>query len=476
MASAVPARLREALAARSIDLDRELGRGGMSVVYLARDRRHDRLVAVKVLLPDVPAGAERFLREIKLVSPLTHPHIVPLYDSGTVDDAPFFVMPYVEGESLRQRLQREGRLEVDEALRIAAEVAEAIEYAHERGVLHRDIKPENILLGYSLRDRGTTGVAHALVTDFGVARALSETGGGTDKGKLTQGGFIIGTAEYMSPEQASGDRSIDGRTDIYSLGCVLYEMLAGAPPFTGDSPRAVLARRFRESPRSLLDVRPDTPVEVVTAVEKALAVDPADRFPTAVAFLMSLRQAPLRQPRTARSVLLRRRNHLLLALAIVVGVAGFLLSDTHRPSSDPARIVVARLSNETGDSTLGYLGELAADRITASLAGLHGIEVVTSATIIPSRLTTGLHVDTLDDPSRLHRLAEETSAGTLVSGSYFREGNRISFQAEITNADDGTLLTAVGPVSAPSTRVGEAADSLGRSVVTAVGQHVRHHG
>ena len=474
MASAVPARLREALAARSIDLDRELGRGGMSVVYLARDRRHDRLVAVKVLLPDVPAGAERFLREIKLVSPLTHPHIVPLYDSGAVDDAPFFVMPYIEGESLRQRLQREGRLEIGEALRLAGEVGEAIEYAHERGVLHRDIKPENILLGYPSRDRGATGVAHALVADFGVARALSEAGGGADSGKLTQGGFVIGTAEYMSPEQASGDRSIDGRTDIYSLGCVLYEMLAGAPPFTGDSPRAVLARRFRESPRSLLEVRPDTPPAVAAAVEKALAADPADRFPTAAAFLTSLRSAPDELP--ARGPHGRRQTRWVAALTIAGTVAAVLLYDTRRPPFDPARIVVARLSNETGDSTLGYLGELAADRITASLAGHRGIEVVTSATIIPSRLTTGLQVDTLDDPSRLHRLAEETSAGTLVSGSFFRAGSEISFQAEITNADDGTLLAAVGPVSAPSASVEEAADSLGRSVVAAVGRRVRPRG
>jgi TolB-like protein len=166
----------------------------------------------------------------------------------------------------------------------------------------------------------------------------------------------------------------------------------------------------------------------------------------------------------------------VLALAIAGTVAGVLLSDTRRPSFDPARIVVARLSNETGDSTLGYLGELAADRITASLAGLQGIEVVTSATIIPSRLTTGLQVDTLDDPSRLQRLAEETSAGTLVSGSFFRVRDRISFQAEITNADDGTLLAAVGPVSALSARVEEAADSLGRSVVAAVGRRVRPRG
>src|SRR5712691_4412002 len=194
--STEPDRLRAALAERSIVLDRELGHGGMSVVYLARDLRHDRLLAVKVLRPGVPTGTERFLREIKVVSPLVHPHIVPLFDSGAVDGCPFFVMPYIEGESLRRRLQREGRLVIAEAVQIAGEIGEALEFAHGREILHRDIKPENILL------QG----GHALVADFGVARALSEAVDRDDAGeRLTEQGLVIGTAEYMSPEQASGD-------------------------------------------------------------------------------------------------------------------------------------------------------------------------------------------------------------------------------------------------------------------------------
>jgi len=461
-----PDRLLEELGRRSIALDRELGRGGMSVVYLARDLRHDRLLAVKVLLPGVPAGAERFLREIMLVSPLAHPHIVPIYDSGVADGASFFLMPYVEGETLRQRLTREHRLEIDAAVKIADEVAEALEYAHSRGILHRDIKPENILLQ----------AGHALVADFGVARALSEAAAAAaPEGRLTGQGLVIGTAEYASPEQASGDRELDGRTDIYSLGCVLYEMLAGTPPFTGATPRAVMARRFRESPRSLLELRPETPAALAEIAERALAADPADRFPNATSFLAALRSlqaSPSTTHRPRVGSLLGWAGALLLAAALMA----LLLYGTGHPTLDPGRIVVARLSNETGDSTLAYLGGFATDRLTASLVGSPGVKVVTSATIIPSRLTTGLQVDSLDDPARLHRLAAETSAGTLISGSYFKSNSQVSFQAEITNANDGTVLAAVGPVAAPLDKAEDAVDSLSRSVVAAVRRKVRTHG
>lgn len=469
-----PDRLREELARRSIALDRELGRGGMSVVYLARDLRHDRLLAVKVLLPGVPAGAERFLREIMLVSPLAHPHIVPFYDSGAVDGAPFFLMPYIEGESLRERLNREHRLDIDQAVQIAGEVAEALEFAHARGILHRDIKPENILLQ----------AGHALVADFGVARALSEAAAeGAPEGRVTGQGLIVGTAEYVSPEQASGDRDLDGRSDIYSLGCVLYEMLAGTPPFTGDTPRAVMARRFRESPRPLLELRPEIPAALAATVDRALAADPADRFPSVTSFLAALRSPPtnrsaIQRPRL-RSIAHRLRLRALPgwpgALLLVAGLVGVALFGTGHPSLDPHRIVVARMSNETGDTNLAYLGELASDRLSASLAGDPRVHVVASATIIPSRLTTGLEVDSLDDPARLHRLAEETKAGTLISGSYFKANSQIAFQAEITDANDGTVLAAVGPVAAPIDSAEAAVDSLGRSVVAAV-RRVKSHG
>ena len=458
-----PERLRAVLAERSIALDRELGHGGMSVVYLARDLRHDRLLAVKVLRAGVPTGTERFLREIRLVSPLTHPHIVPLFDSGAVDGCPFFVMPYIEGETLRQRLEREGRLDIAEAVQIAGEIGEALEYAHGRDILHRDIKPENILL------QG----GHALVADFGVARALSEAVDRQAGERLTEQGLVIGTAEYMSPEQASGDRTIDRRSDIFSLGCLLYEMLGGAPPLTGGSPREVLARRFREPLRPVRELRPEVSPELEAVVSKALAPDPADRFASATEFLAALRSPPALPAGRPRLLGGSRRLRWTAALLGVVGLATLARYGAGRSELDPRRIVVARMSNETGESTFTYLGGLATDRLTASLAGAPGITVVTSATIIPSRLTTGLQVDSLDAPERLRALAEETSAGTLISGSYFRNGNRISFQAEITDANHGTLLAAVGPVSAPVDRAGEALDSLGRSVGAAVHRQPR---
>jgi len=216
--------LTEALQDR-YKLERELGRGGMATVYLAQDLKHDRLVALKVLHPELAAslGPERFLREIKVAARLSHTHIVPLYDSGQAGDLLYYVMPYVEGESLRQRLNREKQLPVDVAVQIARNVAGALDYAHRHQVVHRDIKPENVMLHEG----------EALVTDFGIAKAISASGGQT----LTQTGMAVGTPAYMSPEQAAGEAEPDGRSDVYSLGCVLYEMLAGTPPFTGQRPR-----------------------------------------------------------------------------------------------------------------------------------------------------------------------------------------------------------------------------------------------
>jgi eukaryotic-like serine/threonine-protein kinase len=451
--------LRSVLAERSLALERELGRGGMSVVYLARDLRHNRLVAVKILRPGMPTGAERFVREIETISPLVHPNIVPLFDSGVAAGTPYFVMPYIEGESLRRRLQRVGRLEIVDAVRIAGEIGEALEFAHGRGILHRDIKPENILLE----------AGHAVVTDFGVARALREAVAGKDPGeRLTDQGLILGTAEYMSPEQASGDRTVDGRTDVYSLGCVLYEMLTGAPPFTGDSPWQVLARHLRESPRPVREFRPEASPHLEAVVERAIAADPADRFATATEFLAALR-SPADPPFSTAPRYGRRPLRWIIGMVGAAALVGIAFRDTGQPRFNPRRIVVARLSNQTGDNSLSYLSPLATDHLTASLAGAPGITVVTSATIMPSRrLTHILQVDSLDDPERLRLLAEETAAGTVVSGSYFRSGDRISFQAEITDANDGTLLEAVGPVTSPVDRSGDAMDSLGRGLEAAI--------
>ena len=235
----IPEPLRAALADR-YTIERELGRGGMAVVYLAHDRKHDRKVALKVIQPDLAESikAERFLREIQIAAKLTHPHILPLYDSGAVDGVLYYVMPYVEGESLRDRLQREKQLPLDDALRITRDVASALGEAHDQGVVHRDIKPENILL---------TKSGHAVVADFGIARALTVAGGANGDGD----GIAVGTPSYMSPEQAGHRVRSMARSDIYSLGCVLYEMLAGHPPFTGATAQEILARHALDPVPSL---------------------------------------------------------------------------------------------------------------------------------------------------------------------------------------------------------------------------------
>jgi len=247
----------------------ELGRGGMSMVFQARDVRHDRTVAVKVLLPELAAsvGAQRFLREIEIAAGLVHPHILPLYDSGDAEGLLYHVTPCVEGENLRDRLKRERYLSIEEAVRITAEVADALDFAHAHDVLHRDIKPENILLTRR----------HALITDFGIARAIT-LGGGE---RLTETGMAVGTPAYMSPEQARGEAVLDGRSDIYSLACLTYEMLAGEAPLAGRSPQITMARRQSESPTSLTLLRETVPEPLNAAVLKALARLPADRFSTA---------------------------------------------------------------------------------------------------------------------------------------------------------------------------------------------------
>ncbi|MEA3247189.1 MAG: serine/threonine-protein kinase, partial [Gemmatimonadota bacterium] len=262
-------RLSAALAGR-YRIERELGAGGMATVYLAHDEKHDRHVALKVLKPELAAviGAERFLNEIKTTANLQHPHILPLFDSGQVDGTVFYVMPFVQGESLRDRLTRERQLPVGDAIRIATEVAGALDYAHRHGVIHRDIKPENILLHDG----------QALVADFGIALAVSRTDGGS---RLTETGMSLGTPHYMSPEQALGERTLDARTDVYALGCVLHEMLAGEPPFGGPTAQAIIARVLGSEPEPVTALRRTVPEHVADAILTALAKLPADRFASA---------------------------------------------------------------------------------------------------------------------------------------------------------------------------------------------------
>src|SRR5438132_3940861 len=275
-------RIQAALAKRYA-IQRELGHGGMAVVFYAEDRKHHRPVAVKVLRPELGAviGSERFLREIEIAAQLTHPHILPLYDSGAAVGLLYYVMPYVEGESLRDRLERERQLPLHDALQIAREVADALSFAHSYGVVHRDIKPENILLA----------AGHAVVSDFGIARALDVAGGD----KLTQTGITLGTPAYMSPEQAAGDPQTDGRSDLYSLGCVLYEMLAGAPPFTGHSAQAILVKHLTEPAPHLTHLR-DVAISLEQVIRRCLAKAAADRFTTAVELRQALEAAREAKP------------------------------------------------------------------------------------------------------------------------------------------------------------------------------------
>src|SRR5689334_7871924 len=263
--------LKSSLAGRYL-LEREIGAGGMATVYLAHDIRHDRLVAVKVLKPELAAmlGVERFFSEIRVTASLQHPNLLPLFDSGEADGLLYYVMPFVEGETLRRRLEREKMLPVDEAVRFGALVASALDYAHGHGVIHRDLKPENILIH----------AGQPLIADFGIALAVSNAGGT----RITQTGVSLGTPQYMSPEQAAGDKAVDGRTDIYSLAAVLYEMIAGEPPHSGNSAQAIFAKLLTTEPPPLSSVRRTVPTNVSDAVEKALATLPADRFQSAQQF------------------------------------------------------------------------------------------------------------------------------------------------------------------------------------------------
>jgi serine/threonine-protein kinase len=366
--------LATALADRYV-IEREVGQGGMATVYLARDLRHDRQVALKVLRPDVGAilGAERFQAEIKVTANLRHPNVVPLFDSGAAAGRLFYVMPFVEGESLRDRLARDRQLPIDEALRITQEIADALAYAHSHGVVHRDVKPANILLAGG----------HALVTDFGIARAVSAAAGR----QITESGMAVGTPAYMSPEQAAADPDVDGRSDQYSLACVLYEMLAGAPPYTGATAQAMLARRLTDPMPSLRAAR-DTVSEVVEgAIRRALAKAPADRFATTTEFAAAL-TAPATEPASPRSV----------------AVLPFL-----NMSADP--------ENE-------YFADGITEDVIAQLSKIRALTVVSRASVMPfKRRQQGLR-----------EIAARLKVATLLDGSVRRVGDRVRIVAQLVDA------------------------------------------
>jgi serine/threonine-protein kinase len=351
--------LRAGLADR-YRIERELGAGGMATVYLARDLKHNRAVAIKVLRPELAAslGAERFLREVATTAGLRHPHILPLYDSGEAAGFLFYVMPVVEGESLRDRLEREKQLPLDDAIRLTQEIAGALAYAQAHGVIHRDIKPENILL-----DSG-----HAVVADFGIAMAVNAAAGE----RLTHTGLALGTPQYMSPEQASGAKDLDGRSDIYSLACLLYEMLGGQPPFHGPTVENLVYQHLSVEPPPITNLRPSVPAPIGAALQRALAKAPADRFPTMAGFAEALSGA-----RPSGAIPPRHRNVRLIAGIVLVGIAGLAaIWLTVRPRMAPGAALALELGRQmqvTHDPGLEIDPALSPDGKLLAFSGTDGV-------------------------------------------------------------------------------------------------------
>ena len=409
-------RLRAVLADR-FDIQRELGRGGMATVYLARDRKLDRLVAVKVLRPELAEtlGTDRFLREIQIAAKLSHPHILQLYDSAEVDGRLLYVMPYVEGETLRQRLEREGRLPVAAAVQLATEVLAALDYAHQHGIVHRDIKPENILLH--------TG--QAIVADFGIARAIDAAAGdGPGGSTLTVTGVVVGTPLYMSPEQVVGD-PVDGRTDVYALGCVLYEMLTGAPPFTGISAQAVLARHTVDPVPSLRKIRAEVPVAVERAIATALAKAPGDRFASAAEFRDVLTGAAPPPSGGDRRWSRRRFATAALAVAALAVAAGIWATGNRAASAAPASVAVLPFVNESNNPDDQYFAFGITDELINALGQVPGLQVTARTSAFALRdsgldaRAIGARLSRGDRPLVQHSTDNPQAYDLYLKGRYF---------------------------------------------------------
>src|SRR5216117_2743121 len=374
-------RLTAALAGRYV-IERELGSGGMATVYLAHDVKHHREVALKVLRPELAAalGPDRFLREVEIAARLNHPHILALYDSGETNGFLFYVMPYVAGESLRHRLEREKQLPVEEALAITRHIASALGHAHAQHIIHRDVKPENILL-YE---------GEAMVADFGIALAVSGTAG-----RLTERGVWVGTPEYMSPEQALGEQSLDARSDVYSLGCVLYELLAGEPPYTGPTAQAVIAKRLAgPTPRVRL-LRATVPGGVEQVLLKALATAPADRFASAAAFAEALTQ-----PRAVRPT--------------------------------PRSIAVLPFTNLSPDAENEYFADGITEDVIAQLSKIRALKVISSTSVMPLKKRE----------QSLREIGARLEVAAVLEGSVRRDGDRVRIVAQLIDAETDHHLWA----------------------------------
>ncbi|MEP6692900.1 MAG: protein kinase, partial [Gemmatimonadaceae bacterium] len=379
--------------------ERELGRGGAAVVFLALDRKHDRRVAVKLLLPEIAAslGKERFLREIQLAARLAHPHILPVLDSGTADGLPYYVMPFVEGDTLRDLMAKQGRLPIDVAVEIVRETADALEYAHAAGIVHRDVKPENILL---------LG-GHAVLADFGIARAIHEA---ADQ-RVTGLGFAVGTPAYMSPEQAAGDTNVDGRADQYALGAVLFEMLTGQPPFKADTAQATIARRFIGPPPRIRDLAAELPEHIDDVVARALAVTPGERFDGMLHFATALRRAAdgVAMPTTA------------LMPATQAAVA----APDERPS-----IAVLPFGNGSNDPDMDFFSEGVTDEIIGALSGIRGLRVAARSSSYAFR---GSQAD-------VRAVADKLGVASVLEGNVRRAKDRVRVRAHLVDARSGFQL------------------------------------
>jgi tetratricopeptide (TPR) repeat protein len=449
--------LVRALAGR-YDIAREVGRGGMSIVYLARDVKHGRSVAVKVLRPELTAslGPERFLREIAITASLVHPNILALYDSGEASGFLYYVMPYVDGPTLGQRVQREVQLPLDDVLAIARQVAAALDYAHAHGVIHRDIKPDNILF---LGD-------HVLVADFGLARAISSAA----STPLTEHRFVVGTAAYMSPEQCTPGRAVDARSDIYSFGCVVFEMIAGVPPFRGATPDATMSHHLTSDPPSLRTERRNCPATLDAVVRRALAKIPADRFRTAGEFVRALESpGPIPVPpsetpgpslarRLAFGGTGKRRRWLgfaaLGAAAIAAALAMSAIGRGRKSAASPGRIIVAPLENRTGLRELDDVGLMAGDRITDGLLKTGIVEVMPTAALLEAtRYGAARSASSVGDAAAarvpMRALALDVGASTVVGGSFTRRGDSLYFRVSIADKQGSRVVATLADIAAP---------------------------
>ncbi len=466
--SEFPAELQQALKER-YEILRELGRGGMAIVYAARDLKLNREVAIKVLMRDIAVamGPERFGREIEIAGHLSNPHILAVYDSGNANGQLYYVMPLIRGQSLRARLDVEKQLPIDEALRLSIEVAQALDYAHKQGVVHRDIKPENILL-----EGG-----HAIVADFGIARAVSSMHDGQP---LTQTGMTLGTAQYMSPEQVSAEKSIDGRSDVYSLACVTYEMLAGQPPFSGPNMTAIMARQAMEMPPSLTIVRSTIPDEVEETVFQALAKSPVDRFDSAEHFADALqdcllvaptatrRTTPLRMTKTtmARRRIRQRRKAMVWAGfafgGIVVAWAVWQLVSHPSASSasavtsglDPKTIAVLYFKDLSRDRSLGHVADALTEGLIDELSPVNGLHVVSRNGTAPFR----------DATIAADSIARVLQAGSLVEGTVEPVGDKLHVTARLVDGNSGADAGKRMSVDLPAAGLLTVRDSVVRRV------------